>query len=93
MYPNPIVLALAWQHQLDTGAAESRATLARQLGVSRAHVTQVLRLLQMAPQAKNVVPALGHPIEGRVVGAHTLRFLIHLPADEQEPLIQRIIDR
>lgn len=40
-YPNPIGLAHYWQRLLDTGAADSRSDLAREPGVSRAHVTQV----------------------------------------------------
>ena len=92
-YPNPIVLAEAWQRRLESGAAKSRADLAHQLGVSRAHVTQVLRLLLLAPQAKEAVLALGDPIKGRVVGAHTLRSLAKLPDDQQERGISALFAR
>ncbi len=91
LYPNPIALAQAWQLRLDAGAVKSRADLARQLGVSRAHVTQVLRLLLIAPQARDAILSLGDPIEGRIVGVHTLRSLASLPAEEQERRIHRII--
>lgn len=90
-YPNPMVLAQAWQRRLDIGAAESRADLARQLGVSRAHVTQVLRLLRLAPGAKQVVLALGDPMLGRVVGAHTLRSLAKLSVEEQECRVAELV--
>ena len=89
----PIGLAHAWQRQLDTGAAESRSNLARQLGVSRAHVTQVLRLLRLAPRAREAILALGDPIEGRTVGAHTLRSLTHLSLEEQEQRVHGMIHR
>jgi hypothetical protein len=42
---DPLRLALYYQSILDTGKFESRAALARYLGVSRARVTQVLRRL------------------------------------------------
>ena len=93
LYPNPLVLAQAWQNQLDNGEVKSRADLARQLGVSRAHVTQVLRLLRLAPHAKEAVLALGDPIEGRVVGAHTLRSMASLSVKEQESKILSCISR
>jgi len=39
-------LAYQYQNLLDSGEVETRAELARYLGVSRARVTQVLRRLQ-----------------------------------------------
>ena len=43
--PDPIARARYYQALLDSGDVESRADLARHLGVSRARVTQVLRRL------------------------------------------------
>jgi hypothetical protein len=42
---DPLKLARYYQSLLDTGKFESRAALARYVGVSRARVTQVLRRL------------------------------------------------
>jgi Mn-dependent DtxR family transcriptional regulator len=42
---DPLKLARYYQSLLDTGKFESRAALARYLGVSRPRVTQVLRRL------------------------------------------------
>ena len=42
---DPLKLARYYQSLLDSGKFESRAALARYLGVSRARVTQVLRRL------------------------------------------------
>ncbi len=44
---DPIKLARYYQSLLDSGKFESRAALARYLGVSRPRVTQVLRRLAM----------------------------------------------
>lgn len=42
---DPLKLARYYQSLMDSGKFESRAALARYLGVSRARVTQVLRRL------------------------------------------------
>jgi hypothetical protein len=44
---DPLRLARYYQSLLDTGTFESRAALARFLGVSRANVTQVLNRLKL----------------------------------------------
>jgi hypothetical protein len=90
---NPIALALEWQHLLDSGAAVSRADLARQLGVSRSHVTQVLRLLELPPEVQEKLVYFGDPTEGLVIGAHTLRSLTRLPAVEQEARVSQLVGR
>ena len=80
---NPVALALDWQQCLDSGEFSSRAELARHLGITRAHVTQVLSLLDFAPAAKSLILSLGDPLEGKGVGIHALRTLLRLPGDEQ----------
>lgn len=83
LYRNPIALAQEWQGRITKGQARSRADLTRQLGVSRPHVAQVLRILRLTLRAKEEILGLGDPIEGRIAGAHSLRALVTLPADEQ----------
>ena len=85
---NPVALALDWQQRLDTGEFRSRAELARQLGVTRAHVTHVLGLLHLAPDARSLILTLGDPIKGKGFGIHTLRCLLHLPAAQQITCIE-----
>ena len=60
--PDPIprvarVLALAhrWNDLVHSGGIRDRAELARLVGVSRARVTQVMRLLDLAPDIQEVV--------------------------------------
>jgi hypothetical protein len=79
---NPVALAHEWQRLLDTGVVPSRAALARELCVSRAHVTQVLGLLRLSPEEQQAVLGLGDPIAGRRLGVHALRSLPFLPPDE-----------
>ena len=93
MRRNPIALAEEWQALVISGEVSTSAQLARELGVSRAHVTQVLGLLHLAPQVKIAILALGDPIEGRLLGAHSLRSLTKLPDQDQERRISEMIAR
>ncbi len=68
---------------LDEGQCVSRAELARRLGVSRARVTQVLGLLDLAPQVLEAVVGLGDSSSNPVVTERSLRPLLKLPAEEQ----------
>ena len=61
----------------------SRAELARQLGVSSAYVSRVLGLLHLTPDARSLILTLGDIIEGNGFGIHTLRSLLHLSGDDQ----------
>jgi len=70
---NPVALAQEWQRLLDTGQVSSRAALARELGVSRAHVTQVLDVLHLPLEELESILALGDPLAGKRAGIHTLR--------------------
>jgi hypothetical protein len=80
-YRNPLVVAEDWQRTLGERRC-SAAELARALGVSRARVSQVLRLLTLSPPVKDALHALGDPWPGRVVTERALRRLLDLPAGE-----------
>ncbi len=81
---NPIVLAQERQRALDDGECPSRAALARQLGVARARVTQVLGLLDLAPEVVHAVAALGAPLPRPVISERMLRASLTLPAEERK---------
>ena len=71
------------QQRLDSNEFTSRAELARRLGVTRAHVTQVLSLLHLAPDVESLILSRGDPIGEKGLGIRTLRSLLHLPVDKQ----------
>jgi hypothetical protein len=50
--------ALEFQQQLDEGVVKNRAALARRECVTRARVTQVMRLLQLDPDIRETILAL-----------------------------------
>jgi hypothetical protein len=79
-----VAVTQEWQRLVDSGVVGSRAELARQLGVSRTYVTQVLCLLKLAPEVREILVGLGDPTDGLVIGAHTLRSLTRLPVMGQE---------
>lgn len=59
---DPLRLARYYQGLLDSGKFESRAALARFLGVSRARVTQVLNRLKLHPRhSESPLPLCGKP--------------------------------
>ncbi len=83
LYRNPVYLAQEWQKALSNGDSSRPADLARKLGVSRARVTQVLRLLNLAPEVLKAIAALGDPLPSPIVTERRLRPIVNLPADEQ----------
>jgi hypothetical protein len=78
----PIVLAREWEALLADGMCTSRAELARTFGVSRARVTQVLKLLTPPLQVCEAITALGDPLPRRVLTEHRLRRLLAQPAED-----------
>jgi hypothetical protein len=90
MSRNPIVLAREWQDALNHGTCASRADLARELGVSRARITQILGLLDLAPAVVHAIGALGDPLSRPIVTERMLRPLLKLPVDRQMARLQAI---
>lgn len=69
---------------LDSGEVSSQAELARNLGVSRVRVTQILRLLRLDPDVLESLSGLGDPLPSPVITERLLRPLVDLPANEQK---------
>ena len=74
-----------------TGKYSSRAELARGLGVSRARVSQVLGVFDLASEVVEDIAALGDPLPGPVISERVLRPLLHLSFEEQKERIQKLI--
>lgn len=77
--------AIEWQALLESGKAVNQADIARQEGITRARVTQVLGLLRLAPEIQEQIQSLPDiagrsPVTERMlrpVGAiHGARFLL-----------------
>lgn len=60
-----LALAHEFQRLIDSGEVADRATLARQLGFTRARVTQILDLLLLAPDIQeSILSIAGSPVTG-----------------------------
>jgi hypothetical protein len=90
-YRNLVILAKEWQEALGSREYSSRVDIARQQGISRARVTQVLQLLNLAPDVLNTIAALGDPLSFRTVTERVLRSLVHRSADEQRQEINSLL--
>jgi hypothetical protein len=84
-------LAHEWQQASGTGEYATQADFARQHGVSRARVAQVLQLLNLAPDILNAIAALGDPLPSRIITERMLRSIVHRPEDEQRQKIGSIL--
>jgi hypothetical protein len=90
-YRNPVILAHEWQQALGSGEHGTQADFARKYGISRARVTQVLHLLNLAPDVLNTIAALGDPLPWHIITERMLRSIVHRSADEQRHTIGRIL--
>ena len=91
LYRNPIALAQEWQRRLVNGECSSLADLSCKLRVSRARVTQLLRLLRLTAEVLNDLVAIGDPLASPIVTERKLRPILNLPAEEQRRRINAII--
>jgi predicted DNA-binding protein (UPF0251 family) len=77
-YRNPIMVAQEWQDAIREGTYSSQADLARRMGLSRAKVTQMLRLFKLSPKVLEGIKSLGDPLPSPIVTERMLRPLIEL---------------
>jgi hypothetical protein len=84
-------MAQEWQQALDSGEYRTQAEFARRQGISRARVTQVLQLLNLAPDVLHTITAHGDPLPSQVITERMLRFIVDRSADEQRQEICRIL--
>lgn len=88
----PVVGALGrareYQRRVATGQAKDRADLARQLGFSRARVTQVLYLMELAPEIQRWVDGLEPTSDRPAITERQLRDLARLWPDPDDQLVE-----
>lgn len=77
-------LAEAWQRRLEAGGVK-RADLAREHGVSRARVTQILKLVRLTPELRDWVRA--HPMLG---AERRLRHLLNMTPQGQRAAARKL---
>jgi hypothetical protein len=92
-YRNPIYLAQEWREALDNNKYASPAALARSLKISRARVTQIMNLLLLSPEVKDMISSLGDPLRMPAVCERRLRPLLALPPDQQEIQVKLMLSK
>ena len=63
------------------------------MGVSRARVSQVLRLLELSPAVVETIGAIGESIPNRIVSERELRPLVNLSQEEQSRRVEGLVAR
>jgi len=69
---------------LESGEYSSAADLALKVCVSRARISQVLRLLRLSPKVLSKIGALGEPLPKLILAERKLRPIVELSPAEQE---------
>jgi len=87
LYRNPIYLAREYKQMIDNGQVKNQPDLARKLGVSRARVTQILRLLKINPLIVQELERLGDPLKSRIISERMLRPYVNKSFLEQKELL------
>ena len=73
---NPVQIALQWQRMLETRQAANRAEIARNTGISRARVTQIMNLLCLPEEILLYVAVLTAPDQLRIFSERNLRAIL-----------------
>jgi DNA repair protein RadC len=87
MYRNPIYLAKEYKKMLYSGKIKNKAELARIKGISRARVTQILRLLKLNPLIIQELEKLGDPLKSKIITERMLRPYVNKSRQEQKVLL------
>ena len=72
-YRNPIFLAREYKNMIESGEAKNQAELAKLKGISRARVTQIIRLLKLNPLIIQELEKLGDPLKSKIITVRMLR--------------------
>lgn len=70
--------ALEWRRQLDAGEVRNQAAIARQEGLTRSRVTQVMGMLRLAPEIQEHVLSLPDMVRRPAITERALRPIAQL---------------
>jgi len=72
---------------IDNSQVKNQADLARKLGISRARVTQILRLLKLDSLLVQELERLGDPLKSEIITERMLRPCVNKSFREQKELL------
>ncbi len=75
-YRNPLFTAREWKKKLESGEYASQTDLASKVGVSRARVNQMLRLLKLSLEIQESVIRMGDILPSRKITERKLRAVL-----------------
>ena len=75
---------------IDSGQARNESDLARQIGISRVRVNQIIRLLKLDKQVIEIIEQLGDPMKSRIITERCLRNYLKKSPEKQRTFIQEI---
>jgi len=87
IYRNPIYLTREYKEMIDRGQVKNQSELARKLGISRARVTQILKLLKLDSLIVQELEKLGNPLTSKIVTERILRPYVNKSTKEQKNLL------
>jgi len=76
--------AIEWQALLESGEASNQAAIARQEGITRARVTQVMGLLRLAPEIQEHVLSLPDMVRRPAITERALRLIGQLVTPQEQ---------
>ena len=86
--------AIEWQTRLESGEASNQADIARQEGITRARVTQVLGLLRLAPEIREHVLSLPDVVRRPAITERALRPVAQLEnVTDQKARFEELIEQ
>jgi ParB-like chromosome segregation protein Spo0J len=86
--------AIEWPRQLDAGEVRNQAEIARREGLTRARVTQVLRLLLLAPEIQEHALSLPDMVRRPAITGRALRPIAHMErVGDQKARFQELVQQ
>ena len=86
--------AIEWQALLESGEAFNQAAIARQEGITRARVTQVMGLLRLAPEIQQYVLSLPDMVRRPAITERALRPIAQLDnLSDQKAKFEELIEQ
>jgi len=76
-------LAKEYKKMIDSGEVKNQSELAKLTGISRARVTQILRLLKLDSLIIQELEKLGDPLKSNIITERMLRPYINKSSKEQ----------
>jgi len=83
LYRNPIYLAKEYKEIINSGEVKNQAEVARKLLISRARITQILRLLKLDSLIFQELEKLGDPLKSKIITERMLRPYVNKPFKKQ----------